>query len=219
MNFFPKNATLDDKIQYVIIRLLRISTVFALIYVIYNHQLTGIINGLFALILLFMPDIIERRYKVRLPIEYSFLIVAFVYASLVLGGIGQFYDRFWWWDDLLHITSGVLLGFAGFIILYILKLKGKLQASNFLISFFAFTVALSLGVVWEWYEFLVDTFFGFNMQRSLTDTMSDLFTDSLGAFISVYLGYKFMSSNKASGLFSKFVNNFLAANPHIKSKR
>lgn len=219
MNFFPKDATLDDKIQYVIIRFLRVSTLFALGYVIYQQQLTGVINGLFALVLLFMPDIIERRYKVRLPIEYSFLIVAFIYASLVLGGMGKFYYRFGWWDDMLHITSGVMLGFAGFIILYILKLKGKLEASNFLICFFAFTVALSLGVVWEWYEFLVDTFLGFNMQRSLADTMADLFTDSLGAFISVYLGYKFMSNDKKVGLFSRFVNNFLAANPHIKSKK
>lgn len=219
MSFFPKNTTLDDKIQYMIIRLLRASTVLALAYVLYLGDLNSIMNGVFALFLLFMPDLIERRYKVRLPIEYSFLIVIFIYASIVLGFMGEFYSRFWWWDDLLHITSGVLLGFAGFIVLYTLKLKGKLEASNFLIAFFAFTVALSMGVVWEWFEFIIDFFAGTNMQRSLQDTMSDLFTDSLGAFFSVYLGYRFMENREKTSPFARMVHNFIAANPHIKQKK
>lgn len=219
MKLFPKGTTLDDKIQYVIIRLLRLSTIVAIVYVYYLGDITGVLNGIIALFLLFMPDLIERRYNVRLPIEYSFSIVLFIYAAIVLGGLGQFYYRFWWWDDMLHVTSGVLLGFAGFIVLYILKLKDKLKASNFLISFFAFTVALSFGVLWEWFEFIVDAVSGTNMQRSLNDTMADLLTDSIGAFISVYLGYRFMQNAEKSGPFARMVHNFLAANPHIKNKQ
>jgi len=219
MKLFPKNTTLDDKVQYILIRFLRLSTIFATAYVFYMGNITGVLNGLIALFLLFMPDLIERRYSVRLPIEYSFSIVLFIYAAMVLGFVSQFYHRFWWWDDMLHITSGVLLGFAGFIVLYVLKLKGKLKASNFLISFFAFTVALSLGVVWEWFEFIVDVVIGSNMQRSLNDTMADLLTDSIGAFISVYLGYRFMETGEKSSPFARMVHNFLAANPNINKNQ
>ena len=137
MQLFPPNATLDDRIQISIIRALRLATFLALGYSVIILNYYHIANGLVALALLFIPEFIERKYQVRLPVEYSFAIVAFVFGSIILGELRGFYTRFDWWDDLLHSTSGILSGFAGFIALYWLKSNKKLKASNFVISFFA----------------------------------------------------------------------------------
>ncbi len=119
-----------------------------------------------SLLLTFLPHFIQRTYKVRLPGEIQLIIVGFIYAALFLGMAREWYARFWWWDSLMHGFSGVALGFAGFLILYVLYKSGKLQASPFLIVLFAFCFAVALGAVWEIFEFGVDTFFGDNMQRA-----------------------------------------------------
>ncbi|MBP7017877.1 hypothetical protein KBB17_00045 [Candidatus Saccharibacteria bacterium] len=213
MQLFPSNATLDDKVQIAIIYVLRFSAFLALAYSMIVLNYYHIANGLVALILLFIPEFIERKYKVKLPVEYSFAIVAFVFGSIVLGELRGFYTKYSWWDDLLHSTSGVLLGFAGFITLYWLKSNKKLHASDFVISFFAFTVAMTIAVFWEIFEFVADQSIATNLQLgSLNDTMLDLIIASIGAAFSAALGYRFLSQANRKGLFARLVYNFTEVN-------
>ncbi len=221
MQLFPENATIDDKIQHVIIWILRISAAFALFFAIYQSNAEHILNGLMATVLLFIPDMIQRRNKVKLPIEYSFAIIIFLYSSLVLGNILDFYGLFPWWDDLLHASMGALFGFTGFIILYMLRLQKRLVTSNFLLYCFAFSFAVTFGVFWEIFEFSVDQFTDFNLQRGLTnaDTTIDLITDSLGGLISVALGSRFMLHPDGNDLVSRFFQKFFHVNPHLKKQK
>jgi hypothetical protein len=216
-----RERTLDDKIQIVIIWILRVIALIVSIFSLVSHgNIELILICIIGLLLLFLPDIIEYRYSVSLPMEYSFLIVAFMFSSIFLGELGDYYEKFWWWDDVLHLSAGVMTGFAGFLLLYTLVVSKRLQANLFIVSFLAFGIAALFGVLWEIVEFSFDHTIGTNMQNgSLSDTMFDLIIDLVGASISITAGYFFMRSQRHTGLFSQFINNFIQSNPHLKSRK
>ncbi len=185
-----RQKTLDDKIQIVIIWLLRLIAVALSVFSIFTGGgIELILVCLIGLVVLFSPDIIEYYYKVTLPMEYSFLIVGFMFSSIFLGELGDYYEKFWWWDDVLHLSSGVMIGFAGFLLLYTMVVSGRLKASPSLVSVLSLGIASLFGVVWEIVEFSFDQIIGSNMQNgSLSDTMLDLIIDIIGASISVVAG-------------------------------
>ena len=50
-------------------------------------------------------------------------------------------------------------------------------------ALFSFCFAITMGTIWEIYEFGLDQVFGLYMQRSgIVDTMTDLMVDTVGAF-------------------------------------
>jgi len=112
--------------------------------------------------------------------------------SLFLGEMHQFYDRFWWWDTMLHSFSGLILGNIGYGLVSYLNGSShtKIELSPMFVALFSFCFTLSIGALWEIYEFSMDTFFGLNMQKTgLDDTMADLILDALGALLFSVLGY------------------------------
>ena len=107
------------------------------------------------------------------------------------------------WDTILHSMSGLMLGFFGFSLVDILNNTNKrVTLSPFFIAFFAFAFAITVGVIWEVYEFSADGIFGTNMQKyklqdgtqligreALKDTMEDLIVDGGSALVSSVIGY------------------------------
>lgn len=51
----------------------------------------------------------RRGLDIRIPPELELLTIAFIFGSIFLGETHEYYFRFWWWDILLHATSGGLL--------------------------------------------------------------------------------------------------------------
>lgn len=120
--------------------------------------------------------------------------------ALVFGEMLHVYDKVWWWDDMLHTLSGGLLAFIGLYVLRLLERKNAMKLKPMTIALFAFCFAITAGVVWEIYEFVVDVVFGFAMQQwnmppnaivmgksyqgmGLRDTMQDLILATIGALI------------------------------------
>ena len=68
-----------------------------------------------------LPLVLGRRFAVHIPPEFEVLAVVFAYVSLFLGEVHGYYLRFWWWDVVLHIGSGFLLGILGFLLVYVLN--------------------------------------------------------------------------------------------------
>lgn len=167
--------------------------------------------------LTFIPSILERSVKVSLPASFQVVLLVFIFAAQFLGEIFNYYERFWWWDILLHGWSGVLLGTIGFLLVYILNTAAGVNVimSPFFISFFALCFAVTCGVVWEVFEFLMDVVFQTNMQKSgLVDTMGDLIVDTGGALIVAINGYVTTKARKKSPV-TKAVSLFLKKNPDI----
>jgi hypothetical protein len=173
--------------------------------------------GLLALILTFIPEVLTTKYKVSFPVEFNLLIVVFVYLSIFLGEAVNAYERFFWWDAMLHIASGVILSFAAFLILYILYREKKFQASPFIIAMLTFSFALALGTIWEIFEFGMDNVFGLNMQKNgLSDTMWDMIVNSIGALVVSYAGYRIIKNNRTDGLVFNALTSFFKENPKYR---
>jgi len=209
---------LAQKTHFVIYNAIRVVLLFAIISAIINSKWTILFISSLTFFLTFLTAIIKRNYRVDLPVEFELAIVLFIYMSIFLGGAQGYYTAFWWWDIILHIGAGVVLGFAGFIILYSLYIGGKIQASPGTIAIFAFCFAVAIGTVWEIFEFSMDNFFGMNMQKSgLIDTMWDLIVDSLGALLTSTLGYVYLKGGKTR-LFERLLKRFIRQNPHFFAK-
>ncbi|MBU0460486.1 MAG: hypothetical protein KKH52_00080 [Nanoarchaeota archaeon] len=202
-----------DKVQNAVILFLRLTVVVVIFGAVWNLRWTLLFASILILISTFLPNIFEKKYKINLPLEFEFVIIIFLYTSLFLGEIHSYYTLFWWWDIVLHMGSGIALGFVGFLILYILYCQGKVRAKPIWIALFAFCFAVAIGAVWEIFEFGMDQIFGLNMQKSgLSDTMWDLIVDSIGALLTSFVGYFYIRGNKIP-LFTRFLSKFSKENP------
>ena len=183
-----------------------------------NYDITIVSAGSFALT--FIPSVMERSIKVSLPVSFQVVLLIFIFGAQFLGEIFDYYERFWWWDVLLHGWSGILLGTVGFLLVYILNTASgvKVVMSPFFVAFFALCFAVTCGVVWEVFEFLMDLVFGTNMQKSgLNDTMGDLLIDTAGALIVSVNGYLALRDKKTNVLYNT-ISGFMEQNPEMEKR-
>lgn len=210
-----------DKFQHSVILFLRATIILALVGAAWNQRWSLVFSSAVILFLTFIPHFFENRYNINLPLEFEFVIIVFLYAALFLGEVHAYYAKYWWWDIALHTSSGIALGFAGFLILYLLYYQGKIKARPIWIAVFAFCFALALGALWEIFEFAGDQLIGSSMQNSgLVDTMWDLIVDALGALLTSFIGYFYIKGHKTP-LFTRFLEHFVKENPrffHQKKK-
>lgn len=156
-------------------------------------------------ILTYYPSILAKKFGVYLPARLELIITLFIFSAQVLGEIGDFYNRFAWWDTMLHTTSGIILGLVGFLFVYLLNENGNknVNLSPVFVVIVAFCFAITVGVFWEFFEYGADRLFGYNMQKfrmpgqdGLVDTMNDLIVDTVGAFVACIFGWLYMKRKK-----------------------
>jgi len=170
------------------------------------------------------PTLFKERLSVKIPAEFTILVIIFVFASLFLGEIQGFYLKFWWWDKVLHISSGLLLGTFGFLLVYVLNENSRIHVylNIRFVALFAFLFAVATGTIWEIFEFGMDRFFGTNMQKmvsgdplsGLADTMWDLIVDALGAAVISILGWWYMKRPECYFL-EAWIQKFIEKNPGL----
>lgn len=161
----------------------------------WNKDWIDAVTAAFILAVMLLPALLRRKYKLYLPFELEVAIVGFVFVTLFLGSLRDFYELIAWWDTLLHFQSGVLLALVGFALIYLLNERRTeaLALSPFFVAFFSLCFSMAGSVVWEIYEFAADQLFGFNMQRTgLPDTMKDLILNTLGALLVSVVGFVWM---------------------------
>jgi hypothetical protein len=145
---------------------------------------------------LFVPFIISHisiKKKLELPPNFILIFVLFIFSAQYLGEIIRFYDKFWWWDLLLHGFSGGYFVVVGF---YLRKNVIKASSTITLKRFTFFTVCWSfsfsmlIGTLWEIFEFVGDYLLKTSMTGgSLNDTMTDLIIKAIGCLITSTIYY------------------------------
>ena len=168
-----------------------------------------LIQCILGVVVLGVPNLLERKFSFEMPNGMSIAYFIFLYCAIYLGEVRQFYYIIPHWDDILHCFSGAMLGAFGFTLVVILNDSKRvaLDLSPYFICLFAFCFALSVGAIWEIYEFSLDWILGLNMQKhtysgkalvgnaALFDTMKDIIIDAAAAFVVSVVGY---FSNKKS---------------------
>lgn len=101
-----------------------------------------------------------------------------------LGTAGHLYDRWGPYDKLVHFASGAAFAAATYQALNLLHRRGALNWSAARRGFIALVASfLSVGVVWETYEYLSDAVFNSGRVQSRGDTVGDLIADTMGALV------------------------------------
>lgn len=146
-----------------------------------------------ALLLTVLPGTLANRVGLRLPPSFLAAIALIVLATLYLGEVYDFYNRFWWWDLLLHFGSAMGFGILGFLMVFMLFQGDRYAAPAWAIGVLSFCLAMTVGALWEIFEYGMDTLFGFNMMKSgLPDTMGDLMVDAVGAALAALAGVVYL---------------------------
>lgn len=109
----------------------------------------------------------EKIYKVSL-----WLVIGIFFLN-ALAMKYHWYFSLWWYDMPMHFLGGV---FIGFLALVIFPKKPVLNA---------FLCVLIIGILWEVFEFSLDTFITYNPHNYL-DTLSDIAFDLAGGLSAVF---------------------------------
>lgn len=165
-----------------------------------------------------LPPLLAARWSLRLPLPFLLFTTLFFFASIFLGEAFDFYERLGWWDIALHGLSAVGFGLTGFLFVFMLFEGDRFAAPSSAIAFISFCVAMTVGAIWEVFEYSMDLSFGLNMQKSgLDDTMGDLMVDALGELIASLTGYLYLRRN-AVGLLGRGIRQFIEMNQRLYRK-
>ncbi|MEI6131618.1 MAG: hypothetical protein WCQ41_02175 [Bacillota bacterium] len=210
MNEKKRNLNLEKIIGIILFAILFISMIYSIYKFVVvpfesksNYSLM-LIQSILGLVVMFIPSILERRLHLIIPNYMYILYFVFLFCSIYLGEIHNFYYLIPYWDVIMHALSAGMLGSLGFIVCRELSDSSHVgvQLNPIFIAFFAFCFALAVGAIWEIYEYLSDEFLLVNMQKfrlpdgtllvghaALADTMKDIIVDALGALIISVIGY------------------------------
>lgn len=134
------------------------------------------------------------------PLSQTMLNII-IFVGIVIGSYMGFFDSISWFDNMMHILSGFVCAVFGYDFAVIIQRK-KGTCAPTLAAIFALMFALSIAVSWEFYEFLMDTLHGTNLQLAkeggetamfdlskynneygylgLVDTMTDMMMNAVG---------------------------------------
>ncbi len=164
------------------------------------------------LVLTLLPRRFALLFGVELPRSVLSVIVIFIFATLFLGEVANFYERFWWWDILLHFFSALAIAAMAFLMIFMLFEGDRYAAPPAALAVLSGAVALAIGALWEIFEYAMDQLFGMNMQKSgLNDTMTDMMIDLTGAALGALSGYLFLKGRKSGGI-GALMAEFVALN-------
>lgn len=151
-------------ITYAVIRLLIIAV---MIRSITAGNSENAFTCLLSLFLLYLPSIIERKLEMRLPTALEITVVVFIFASEILGEIACFYVTVPFWDKAMHTVSGFIYAAVGYSMADILNRDHRIsfQLSPVFLAVVAFCFSMTIGALWEIFEFSVDTLFQKDMQK------------------------------------------------------
>lgn len=163
--------------------------------------------SLLALLLMFSPALIRKDFRADFPSLIDTLILVYLFLGTYLGSFKSFFEEIWWWDILLHLLMGINIALISFSIIFRLKeAKAHVQLSPFMIASFSFAISMAAGGIWEIIEYILDTFFGFELQQPHPDTMIDLIFVFIGGLVvsaGGYLYVKYPRANMIELMFSK----------------
>ena len=149
---------------YVVLRLLVLLVMVAQIF---NKDYFNVFLCLLTLVLFTIPSLVEHRLHIDVPDTLEVIILLFVFSAEILGEIRAYYLQFPYWDTMLHTISGFLMAAIGFSLIDILNRSEKvaLNLAPVFVGLFAFCFSMTVGVLWEFFEFGMDRYFGMDMQK------------------------------------------------------
>lgn len=144
----------------VYVNLVRAALVILSFYHIYKRQYKYIISTALTVALTFLPSLLNTLFDIKLDIIGSYLYIVTIVMTMYLGNSLKFYDKFFWWDMVIHFLSGIV-----FVSIAVALSKKVVNLEKLPTLFFGFTYSLSHHVIWEVLEYISDCIFHTDHQR------------------------------------------------------
>lgn len=162
---------------YTVLRLIVLAT---LVSSIIRGEYESAFICLLVLVLFVLPFFIQQNFGIELPSTLEIIILLFIFASEILGELKCYFITYPHWDSMLHTTTGFLCAATGFALIDILNRNSKIkfQLSPIYVALAAFCFSMTVGVLWEFFEFGMDRLFMMDMQKdtvvnAITSVMLD----------------------------------------------
>lgn len=166
------NVALKEEIRrkprlFALYVLLRASVILVLVAQVFNRDWQNVWLCVLTLVLFMMPTFIEKNWYIDIPDTLEVIVLIFIYAAEILGEIRSYYVNVPGWDTALHTVTGFLAAAVGFSLVDIINRseKTKLYLSPLYVAIGAFTFSMTIGIVWEFFEFSMDSLFHLDMQK------------------------------------------------------
>ncbi len=127
-----------------------------------------------SLVLFMLPAVAEKTFGFELPSTLEIIVLFFIFAAEILGEINCYYLMYPGWDTLLHTVNGFLCAAIGFALVDMFNRSERMsfKLSPLYMAIVAFCFSMTVGVIWEFFEFGMDKLFLLDMQK---DTLYDSF--------------------------------------------
>ncbi len=146
--------------------ILRFLVVICMILQVIRGDLNNALLCLLSLVLLFAPLFIQNKYEITLPDSLEISIYLFIFSAEILGEINNFYGIIPHWDTCLHTINGFLATAVGFSLVDLLNKNSKdINLSPFYLCLVAFCFSMTIGILWEFFEYGGDKLMKFDMQK------------------------------------------------------
>lgn len=157
----------NKKSTLTIYLILRFLVIVSLILQIVHKNFDNAFLCILTLILFTIPYFIDKKLHISLPNTLETIIYLFIFSAEILGEIQNFYGIFKSWDTILHTINGFLCAAIGFSLIDILNRNEKfhIKLSPIFVALVAFCFSMTIGVLWEFFEFGADTLVKFDMQK------------------------------------------------------
>lgn len=151
---------------------LRLSVLGVMVAQITNQDWENVLLCLLTLVLLVMPWFLEKTWRIEIPDALEIIILLFIYAAEILGEIREYYILIPFWDTALHTTTGFLAAAVGFSLIDLLNRSEstRLYLSPIYVCIAAFCFSMTIGVLWEFFEFAADQLLNVDMQKDTVIT-------------------------------------------------
>lgn len=157
----------ENKGKFIFYILIRLFVVGMIVIQTLNRNFENVFVCVLTLILFMIPTFVERGLKIDLPNTLEVMIILFIFAAEILGEINEFYVLIPGWDTMLHTINGFLMAAIGFSLVDIFNRseRTKFYLSPVFLAVVAFCFSMTIGVLWEFFEFGADMLLHTDMQK------------------------------------------------------
>ncbi|MGM9925767.1 MAG: hypothetical protein ACI35R_16090 [Bacillus sp. (in: firmicutes)] len=154
------------------------------IYMFVDARGTKGFMGILTIASLLAIGIWQKKGRHPFPPVFAGMTYVFIFISVGLGTFGGMYS-IRHFDDFLHLTSGIWIGYGAWVVMRMLVKRNVVeQLPKAFIALYIIMCGLAVAGAWELMEFAGDKLFHFTAQgRDPDDTMFDMIDGLIGGTI------------------------------------
>lgn len=182
------SAIRRQPVVFAVYLVLRLIVLASLVSAVIRQEYESAFVCVLVLFLFMLPFFIQKNFGICLPSTLEIIILLFIFAAEILGELQSYFIQYPYWDTMLHTTNGFLCAAVGFSLIDILNRDAKIKftLSPVYVALAAFCFSMTIGVLWEFFEFGMDRLLHMDMQKdTIVHTISSVMLDPTNSNIPI----------------------------------